>query len=453
MSKVPALSRSLVCIALATACLGSLAQTAAPSALTTPIRSPRVAQEVSDYIVALVNSEPITYRQVAVQVQRAEQRLLASGAQVPKRQLLEREALDRLINERVQVQVAREMGLKVSTPELDGAIASIASQNNISVAQLMEQLRKERINQDRFKADIEDELLIMKLRERDLEFRATVTDSELDDHMRLMQSAPAASAVEINLGQILIAVPDGADNATVQAKLQLAQSVLARAKAGENFVKLANEFSQADKASANGMGLKSSARYPQLFVDAVTSLSPGDLSEVIRSGAGFHVLKLLERSREGMPSQLVQQTRARHILIKISPSMPEPRARQLLAQVRERIVSKNATFEAMARQYSQDGSADEGGELGWVGPGQFVPEFENVMNQLAPGVLSEPVSTRFGLHLIEVRERRSHKLSQSEFREMVRQSLRDRKIEEAFPKWLQELRSGAYVEFRQAPDQ
>jgi peptidyl-prolyl cis-trans isomerase SurA len=452
MSKTIPTLRLLTCALLLGAVAQAQAQTARPAA-PPAARGATAPLEMADYIVALVNSEPVTYKQVLIHIQRTEQRLRAGGAQVPSKQVLQRETLERLINERVMIQTAKEIGLKVSAPELDAAIASIAAQNNIAMPQLLEQLRKERVNIAQFRSDIGDELLIMKLRERELEGRAFVNDTELDEYLRQQNALPASVGLEVNLAQILIAVPEGADEATIQSRQQQAQALRDRLKAGENFSKLAMEFSQADKAAGNAMGLKSVSRYPQIFVDAAAPLQPGEISELVRSGAGFHIIKLLERGREGMPSQSIQQTQVRHILIKPSQNMPEARARQLLTDVRSRILAKTATFEAMARQYSQDGSSDEGGNLGWVGPGQFVPEFENVMNQLAEGTVSEPIPSRFGLHLIQVTGRRTHKVSQQEFREMVRQTLRERKIEETYPRWVQELRSTSYVEYRPAPEQ
>jgi peptidyl-prolyl cis-trans isomerase SurA len=441
---------------LAAAALFPFAATAQLKAsnLATPIRA-AAGQESADYIVALVNSEPITYREVFTLALRAEERLKAQGTTPPSRQALMRENLERLINERIQIQSAKELGIQVSAADLDNAIAGIAAQNSMSVPQLMAQLRKENVNLEKFRTNIADELRIMRLRERDVEVRTTVSESEIDDHLRQQASTTAsASDMEINLAQILIEIPDKADAATVSAQMQLAEGIRARLQNGDNFTKLAQEVSPtANKTSGAPMGLRNATRYPQLFVDAVASLQVGQVSAIVRSDAGFHILKLLEKKREGMPAAVIEQTQARHILIKTSPSTTEAKARQQLLDVLQRIRSKKDSFAALARQYSQDASADEGGDLGWVGPGQFVPEFENVMNQLPLNTVSEPVTSRFGVHLIEVTGRRNYTLSATEQREMVRNILRERKIQDAFPVWLQELRSSSYVEYRAAPEQ
>jgi peptidyl-prolyl cis-trans isomerase SurA len=441
---------------LAAAALIPFAATAQLKAtnLATPVRA-AAGQASADYIVAVVNSEPVTYREVLTLALRAEERLRAQGTTPPSRQVLMRENLERLINERIQVQTSKELGIQISSSDLDGAIAGIAAQNSMTVPQLMAQLRKENVNLDKFRENISDELRIMRLRERDVEARITISETEIDNHIRQQSSSTAGAAdMELNVSQILIEIPEKADAATVNAQLQLAESVRARLINGENFTKLAQEVSPtANKASGAPLGLRHASRYPQLFVDAVAGLQIGEISAIIRSDAGFHILKLVEKKREGMPATVVEQTHARHILIKTGPATSEAKARQLLADLLQRIRTKKDDFAAMARQYSQDASAEEGGDLGWVAPGQFVPEFEAVMNQLPLNTVSEPITSRFGLHLIEVTGRRNYTVSATEQREMVRNMLRERKLQEAFPIWLEELRSGNYVEYRQAPDQ
>ena len=248
-------------------------------------------------------------------------------------------------------------------------------------------------------------------------------------------------------------MPDDANAEQIAARQARAEAVLARVRAGEDFAALAREVSDAaDKANGGQLGLRPVGRYPPLFVEATQTLAVGEVSGLRRSGAGFHILKLLERPAAGLllPTATAQ-SRARHILLRPGPQLSEAAARERLAALRQQLQAGQADFAALAREVSQDGSAAQGGDLGWASPGMFVPEFEQVMNQLAPGQLSEPLVSRFGVHLIQLLERRQVETSQREQREAVRNFLRERKLDEAFPVWAQDLRGRAYVELREAP--
>jgi peptidyl-prolyl cis-trans isomerase SurA len=251
---------------------------------------------------------------------------------------------------------------------------------------------------------------------------------------------------------ILISVPENSTPTEVAALQTKAQQISQRAKGGENFASLAASFSQAADKGLNGgeMGLRSADRYPTLFVDNIQSLNQGDVSNPIRSGAGFHILKVLEKKQSDMSGTTIVQTRARHILLRIGNDMAESTARNRLLSYKQRIQS-GADFAELARQFSQDGSAGAGGDLGWASPGQFVPEFEEVMAQLRPRQVSEPLVSRFGVHLIEVTERREAPVTLREQREMVRNQLREKKMEEVYTAWIEELRGRAYVELRDPP--
>jgi peptidyl-prolyl cis-trans isomerase SurA len=299
---------------------------------------------------------------------------------------------------------------------------------------------------------LRNEILLSRFRDRELEPQAKVSEQEIDEYLREQATGNANAAQEINLSQVLVAVPENASAEQVASLQARAQLVAERARSGTDFAALVKEFSNAPGSSTDGqMGLRPADRYPQLFVDATQNVPVGGIAGPVRSGAGFHVLKVLEKKVAGMPGSTVVQTRARHILLRPTAQLSEAAAVARLADYQKRIAAGQADFAALAREHSQDGSAKEGGDLGWAGPGQFVPEFEERMNNLAPGQVSDPLVSRFGVHLIQVLERRTARLSPREQREMVRAQLREKKLEEAYVAWAQEVRGRAYVEYREAP--
>jgi peptidyl-prolyl cis-trans isomerase SurA len=408
----------------------------------------------ADFIVAVVNSEPITNNEVQSMRARLERDAAARGAARPDAQELMRVALDQLINEKAQLQLARENGIKVDDDALDQAEMNVASSNQISRDDLRKRLAQEGISVTQFREQLRQQLTLTKLREREVESRIRISEQEIDQFLAEKSKGPRASGnAEINLGMILIAVPENSPESTISALAQRAQDVAARARRGEPFAELAKTHSEAfDKGTKGGeMGLRSTERYPELFVQAVQNLRVNDIAGPVRSGAGFHILKLLER-RDPPPQGLtVTQTRARHILLRAGPSMSREQAVAQLAEVRKQIVAGRVSFQRAAQDISQDGSASQGGDLGWTGPGQFVPEFEQVMNSLAPGQVSDPLVSRFGVHIIEVMERRSVALSEREQRDMARAALRERKMDDTYTRWAEETRGRAYVEMRDPP--
>ncbi len=442
---------SLTCAALlALASFSSLAQTLRSSpGLSLPRPGLDSSQRSADFIVAVVNNEPITNNEVRSRMLQVEQQLSARGAPIPPREQLSREVLERLISERAQVQLARDSGLRVDDAAIDGAIQNVARQNQLSVAQLRQRLREDGIDFNSFRNNLRDELLLTRIREREVEPRVKISDADLSQFIREQRDNPSASTVEINLSQILIAVPEGATDAQLAPLQAKAQRALERARAGEDFAQLARELSDApDRSNGGQLGLRSTDRYPELFVNAAQNLRTGGLAGPVRSGAGFHVLKVIEKRQAGLDTLTLTQTRARHILLRLNAQLTESAAVQRLTQLRQRLVA-GGDFAAAARENSQDGSAREGGDLGWANPGQFVPEFEEAMNALAPGQISEPLVSRFGVHLIQVQERRNRQLSEREQREAARAALRDKKLDEAYLVWAQEVRARAYVELRE----
>ena len=408
-------------------------------------------QRPADYIVAVVNSEPITNHQVRVEMQRIARQMAQSQQQTPGAQELAAQALERLIGERAQLHLAREIGVKIEELAIDEAEQSVARQNQIDLAEIYRRLALDGIGRSQFRGQLRDQLTLVRVREREVNQKVRISELDIDQYLRDQQKNLDESAVEVNIAQVLVALPDDHGAAQVAAAQAKAQKVLDSARAGADFAGLAREFSDApDAANGGQLGLRRSDRYPPLFVEATRASAVGGLT-MVRSGAGIHVLKLLEKRAGGLPSAAVVQTRASHILLRPSGLLTEAAARDKLADFRSRILTTQADFASLAKENSQDGSAAQGGDLGWTSPGQLVPEFEDTMNRLAPGQISEPLVSRFGVHLIKVIERRTTQLGQREQREAVRALLRDKKLDDAYAAWAQDLRARAYVEMREPP--
>ncbi|NDZ13687.1 molecular chaperone SurA [Variovorax sp. WS11] len=459
---------TLACLATLAAAAGAQGQGSRPGVGITDIMragprlapapaAPRAApaaptgQRSAEYIVALVNSEPITNNEVQTRVERLIKEN-AEAQRVPRAELT-RLVLERLIAERTQLQAAKEVGIKVDELAIDQAEQTVARQNQMSLTELRSRVAAEGISPQSFRNDLRDQLLLTRLRDREIEAKVKISDVEVDQFMREQRNGPnAAVAPNLNIAQVLVAVPETATEAQIATLQQRAQGVAQRARASEDFAKLAQEFSDSpDRANGGVLGMRSADRYPSLFVEATQSTAVNGIAGPIRSGAGFHVLKVLAKSQPGSADAVVTQTQVRHILLRNDPKRTTAQAVAQLAEFKDRIQKGTADFAGLARDNSQDGSAKDGGDLGWSRPGQFVPEFEEAMNRLAPGQVSDPVVSRFGVHLIQVVARRDAKLSQSEQREAARGVLREKKLEEAYETWAQELRTRAYVEYREAP--
>ncbi len=410
-------------------------------------------QRQADFIVVLVNSEPITNNEVRAKLQRTEQMLKQQGTAVPPRNELLPQLIERMVSDKAQLQAAQASGLKIDENAVEGAVQSVAQQNQITVDELRLRLKADGIDYEQFRAEIRDELLVSRLRQR--EVKTDVSESEIDAYLRDQQNQPgaaSASPAALNLAEILIAVPENATPAQVASLQAKAQEVLERARAGADFAALAAEVStSAARGNGGGMGLRSAERYPPLFVEATQSLRAGGLAGPVRSPAGFHILKVIEKTQGGLPDAVVAQTHARHILLRLTPQLTEAAAIEKLAGFKKRIAAGQADFATLARENSQDGSAKAGGDLGWAPAGAFVPEFEKVMNSLAPNQVSDPLVSRFGVHLLQVLERREVPVSPRDQREMVRGVLREKKQQEALVRWAEDIRGRAYVEFREQP--
>ena len=408
-------------------------------------------QRSAEYIVALVNSEPITNTEVQSRVTRLI-RENAEAERVPRPELT-RLVLERLISERAQLQLAKENGIKVDDVAIDQAEQTVARQNQITVEELRRRVVAEGISPREFRNDLRDQLLLTRLRDREVESKVKISDAEADEYLRDQRNSPARDSAlqNINLAQLLVAVPENATPAQIATLQQRAQGLAQRARSGEDFAKLVQDNSDSpDRANGGAIGMRSADRYPSLFVEATQSTAVNGIAGPIRSGAGFHVLKVLAKAQVGADAT-VTQTQVRHILLLNDPKRTTAQAVAQLAEFKRRLQAGTADFAGLARDNSQDASAKEGGDLGWSRPGQFVPEFEEAMDRLAPGQISDPVVSRFGVHLIQVVGRREAKLTQTEQREAARAALREKRVEEAFTTWVQEVRARAYVEYREPP--
>lgn len=407
-------------------------------------------QTTADFIVAVVNQEPITHTDVDKRVGRIMEAASRNpNARLPPADSLRAQVLDALIDEKVQLQYAKNAGLNVSDAEVDDAIANIASQNQISLQELRSRMKSDGLDYDRYRNSLREQMVLERVRAREVNARIQISDTELDTFNA--QAAASGRDTDLNLAHILIAVPEGTSEQKVRELAAKAESLRERAAAGANFAQLvkANSDDAGTKDSGGNFGMRPASRLPELFTDAVKDLQVGQVAKVVRSGAGFHVLKLIER--ENASKATYTQQRARHILLRTTPQLSIKAARDRMAEIRKEIVGGQASFAQMARQYSEDGSATKGGDLGWAAPGQFVPEFEQALLALQPGQVSEPVVTRFGVHLIQLIERREVQLTDQQKREAARSVLREQRFESTYDDWARELRSAAFVEMRDAP--
>jgi peptidyl-prolyl cis-trans isomerase SurA len=430
--------RVATAVALAAACaLGSVAPAGAQTS-------------TGDYIVAVVNQELVTARELQIRMDRIREEAQRNRQPLPPPAELRRQVLDVLIDERVLVTSARDNGPKIDEAEVDRAAGNVAQQNQLTMQQLRERLRREGIDYQRFRSNLKDQILVERVREREVASRIKITDAEIDAAIEARR-AQSGQATEIDLAQILVTVPDGADPAVVGERRARAEAALARVRAGEDFATVARSVSEdANRERGGALGLRPADRLPDVFVRAVASLAPGQVApELLRTGAGFHVLKLLERRQPA--AFTVPQVRARHVLLRVSPELTEASAIRRLGELKRQVESGSRTFEAIARENSEDGSAAQGGDLGWASPGTFVPEFEEAIAELRPGAIADPVVTRFGVHLIQMVDRREVTLEARQVREQTRAALREAKFDDAYLEWVRDLRRGAYVEMREPP--
>ena len=402
--------------------------------------------QLVDRILVVVNDGVITGRELETRLDAISQQLQKQGTPLPPKDIFARQTLERLILETLQLQHAKVAGLKLDDQEIDRALQRIASDNKLTMTELRDNLAKDGISFTKFRDEVKREMMVSRVREAEVESRVTVSESEVDLEMAQQATRPQGEA-EYLTAHILIRIPEGVTNEELTARQTRAEEALAALKKGTDFGQVSATYSDAQEALTGGnLGWRSAAKLPAMFVEAVQNLSKGETSAVLKSSNGFHIVKLLDQRGQGA-AQTVTQTHARHILVKVNDSQTEAVAKSRIQQLKDRI-DNGADFAETAKAFSEDLSASKGGDLGWMYPGDTVPEFDRSMNSLQVKQISEPFLTNFGWHIVQVLERRDAEISADRNRVTARIGLRQRKADEAYQQWLLQLRDTAYVEYR-----
>jgi peptidyl-prolyl cis-trans isomerase SurA len=451
-SAIPAWSARLAGAACAIGAVCALAQVPAPAPAPGPAPAPaRGSVSLAgivplDRVIAIVNDEALTQYDVNEQKRVVLGQMKTQNVTPPAADVLEKQVLERLITERVLLQYAKETGIRVDDTQVERTLARIAEDNKLSAADFRQAVEREGIPYNKYRSDIRNEITIQRLRDREVEGRVNVSDAEVD-HLLATLDAQSGGQIEYRLAHVLVLVPEQASPDQIDARQRRAQTALQQIKSGADFGQVAASFSDAPDALQGGnLGWRAPARLPTVFAEPVRSMKPGDVSGVLRSASGFHIVKLLETRSRNAPT-VIEQTRLRHILVKVNETTSNDEAKLKIERIRERIET-GAKFEDQAKSNSEDASASKGGDLGWVSPGDTVPDFEQAMNRLQPGELSAPVRTPFGWHVIQVQERRTQDVTKERQREQARQALRQRKSDEAFQEWVRQTRDRSYVEIK-----
>lgn len=398
-----------------------------------------------DRIVAVVNDGVITQNQLNSRVRSATSQLHRQKVQLPPQEILRQQVLDQMITERAQVQTAKEAGIQVDDSDLEQALVRVAANQKMTPQQMRQVVEKDGIAWPDFREEIRSQMMIARVREREVDARVNVSPGEVDNF--LANQAATGAGEEVHLAHIVIRIPEGASPETLNKLRLKAVSIDDQAKSGRDFGQLAATYSESNDAMQGGdLGFRPLDSLPQVMSSAIANLKPGQVSDVVRSPSGFHIVKLIAR-KGGSALPQIQQTHARHILIKVTEVTSEAEARQKINQVHSRL-KNGEDFAALAKLYSQDGSAQKGGDLGWLYPGDTVPAFDQAMNALKIGEISNPVQSQFGFHIIQVLERRTTDVSQERQRQRATMALRQRKLEEANQEWIRQVRDRAYVEIR-----
>ena len=399
-----------------------------------------------DRIVAIVDQTVVTEQELESRIATVTAQFKKQGTELPPEDILRKQILERLITDTLQIQYAAQTGLKVDDNQLDKTIERIAEQNQMTLTEFSEALAKDGVSMRKFRSDIRNEITIARLREREVDGRVNVSESEIDNFLT-SQAANNENQDEFEISHILIRTPEEGATEDVQKAKAKVDSAVNELNTGKSFAKVSASFSDAPNALEGGnLGWKSGAQMPALFLDALKTMQIGDISPPLRSPNGFHVLKLTNK-RGGNSPLVIQQTHSRHILIKLSEIMSEKEGKLKMENIKERL-DNGEKFEVLARQYSEDSTASNGGDLGWVNPGDTVPQFEKAMNELKDNQISQPIRTQFGWHIIQVIERRSQDMSKEAARLKARQEIRAKKADEAYQDWIRELRDRAFVELR-----
>ena len=399
-----------------------------------------------DRVVAVVNDEALTQYDINEQKRVVLGQMRTANVTPPSPDVLEKQLLDRLITERVLLQYAKDTGIRVDDTQVERALSRIAEDNKLTNEDFRKAVEREGIPYSKYRNDIRNEIIVQRLREREVEGRVNVSDAEVD-HLLATLNAQAGGEVEYRLAHILVLVPEQASTDQIDVRQRRAEQALSQVRSGTDFAQVAAGFSDAPDALQGGsLGWRTPARLPTVFADPVRNMKAGDVSPILRSASGFHIVKLLETRSRNNPT-VIEQTKLRHILVKVNENTSNDDAKVKIERIRERI-QQGARFDDQAKANSEDASAAKGGDLGWVSPGDTVPDFERAMNALKPGELSAAVRTPFGWHLIQVQERRTQDVTKEKAREQARAALRQRKSEEAFQDWVRQTRDRSYVEIR-----
>lgn len=397
-----------------------------------------------DRVVAVVNRSAITQQELNDRIDSIRKNLARQGIAAPAADVLESEALQRMITERVMLEQANNLGIRIDDSQLEGALARIAQQNRLTLPDLRKRLEVDGVNWRQFTDEIRQEMTLSLLREREIENKIIVTDAEVDEFLSLSANKPQ---LEYQLAQVMISLPENASPEQIQSRRTRILAARQELAEGKEFAAVAATYSTAAEASNGGViGWRPTGALAPAFAELLESLQPGEMTDIVRSSAGFHIFKLLDK-REQSEKLVIKQTHARHILVRTNEVVSEIDARNKLLQIRDRLLN-GSKFEELARLYSDDTSANKGGDLGWLSAGDTVPDFEQAMDKLNPGDISQPVKSPFGLHLIQVVERRNQDVTQESRRAKVRLDLRQRKAEEQYEDWVRQLRDKAYVSIR-----
>ena len=400
-----------------------------------------------DRITAVVNDDVITRHELDDRLGIVVRQLQKQGTPLPPVEVLEKQMLERMIVDMLQTQFAKETGVRVDDTQLDKTLQRIAQENKFSsLAEFRVKLEQDGVSFKKFREEIRNEIIATRLREREVDSKLVIGDSEVENYL-VTQARQPGKDEEYRLAHILVTVPEQASADKIQVSHQRAEQALEQLRGGAEFAQIAAGFSDAKDALQGGsLGWRPADRVPTLFMDALQQMHPGEVSPILRSPNGFHILKLVERRSKNAP-QVVTQAHVRHILIKTSEQVPENEAKNRLLEIKQRIES-GAGFAEQAKRFSEDGSAMQGGDLGWISPGDTVPEFEDAMNDLQEGKISGAVQSGFGWHLIQVLERRNTDVSVEQKKMQARNAIRAFKSDEAYQDWLRQLRDRAYVEYR-----
>jgi len=433
--------RSLFLVLLALAAAAASAQSSPPVPSAAP---PRVV--AIDRVIAVVNDEAITQYELDDARRIVVQQLKQQNVQQPATDVLDKQVLERLITERALLQHAKDSGIKVDDTQVERAIQRIAEDNKLTLDGLRQALAREGVAYVRYREDVRSEIVMQRLREREVDARITVSDAEVENYLATIKAQSGGEA-EYRLAHILVLVPEQANAEQIEAKRRRAEEALKNIRGGTDFGQVAAGFSDASDALSGGnLGWRPGARLPTVFAETVRGMKAGDVSPVLRSAAGFHIVKLIERRSRNEPA-LVDQTHVRHILIRVNEITSEAEGKAKIDRLKDRL-DGGAKFEDMAKLNSEDASSAKGGDLGWLGPGDTVPVFEETMSKLTVNQVSAPVRTPFGWHLIEVLGRRKQDVSADRERVQAQLAIRQRKSDEAFQDWVRQTRDRAYVEVR-----